>query len=257
MIANAPENFTLAKRRGLPEELAAIIFRRIESGDFKLGDVLPSEQALAEIYQVSRTVVREALARLKYEGIIMSKRGSGPVVCGTTLNKGFSLEVDSEGEPALEHFFEFRMFMEGEAAAMAAIRRTPEHVKTFEAYLRQMETAIEEQTSGAEPDYGFHCLIAESSTNEYVHNFTKYLSMKIWMRVYSARGLSNLIHKRAQLVLDEHKNIYKAIAAGDPDAARIAAQTHILCSAARQNITLDTRHLTWDATKLRFKEDDD
>lgn len=252
LFMNAKNAFglPLKKRQGLPDELASIIIRRIEGGDFKLGDVLPSEQALAEIYQVSRTVVREALARLKYEGIIMSKRGSGPVVCSVAPQKGFPMEVDSESEAPLSSFFEFRMLMEGEAAALAAIRHTPEHAARFKEYLDAMSKALEEKTSGADPDYQFHCLIADASGNEYVSTFTKYLSTKIWMRVYSARGLSNKIRKRAQRVFEEHTAIFEAIIARDPVAARAAAHAHLLCSARRQGMELDIRHLASEITDL-------
>ncbi|MDL2315990.1 FadR family transcriptional regulator [Desulfovibrio sp. OttesenSCG-928-A18] len=247
---------SLKKRHGLPEELASIIIRRIEDGDFKLGDVLPSEQALAEIYQVSRTVVREALARLKYEGIIMSKRGSGPVVCSTAPRKGFAIEVEHDGGAPLSSFFEFRLLVEGEAAALAAIRHNAEHKARFEGYLEQMVRAIEEQTSGADPDYRFHCLIADAAGNEYLSTFTRYLSTKIWMLVYSARGLSGKIRKRAQRVYAEHRAIYEAIAARDPVAARQAAQAHLLCSARRQGMELDVRHLVWDSGNARCQDDE-
>lgn len=250
MNARNTASLALSKRRGLPEELAAIIISRIEGGDFKLGDVLPSEQALAEIYMVSRTVVREALARLKYEGIITSKRGSGPVVCATSPQKNLSFEVENEDGAPLEDFFEFRMLMEGEAAALAATRHSSEHIEKLKNYLDAMRTAIEENTSGADPDYQFHCLIADASGNEYVSNFTKYLSTKIWRRVYSARGLSNKIRKRAQRVLAEHTAIYDAILSGDPAAARVAAHAHLLCSARRQGISLDVRHLAPETAEL-------
>lgn len=257
MNTKSTVGLSLKKRQGLPEELASIIIRRIEGGDFKLGDVLPSEQTLAEIYQVSRTVVREALARLKYEGIIMSKRGSGPVVCSTAPQKSFSIEVENDAGAPLSSFFEFRMLMEGEAAALAAVRHTKEHRKRFQEYLEAMGKAIEENTSGADPDYRFHCLIADAAGNEYLSTFTRYLSTKIWMRVYSARGLSNKIRKNAQRVFAEHTAIYDAIIARNPVAARAAAQSHLLCSAKRQGLDLDVRHLAWDARNISCECDAD
>lgn len=237
------EQIPMPKRRGLPEELASIIISRIEGGDFKLGEVLPSEQAMAEMYKVSRTVVREALARLKYEGIILSKRGSGPVVCGVEPLKGLNLEIHPDTEESLPEFFEFRALMEGEAAALAAIRHTEEQAAMLRSYLDQMQKALDEKTSGADPDYRFHSLIADAADNEYIANFTKNMSTKIWMRVYSARGLSNQFRMTSQIVLSEHTALYEAIVARDPHGARTAAQAHILCSAKRQNIAIDTRHL--------------
>lgn len=255
MATDTSARFALGNRRGLPEELASIIISRIEGGDFKLGDVLPSEQALADMYQVSRTVVREALARLKYEGIIMSKRGSGPVVCGTSTTKGLKFDLNGEGIPSLGSFYEFRVLMEGEAAALAALRHTGEDAALLQEYLIQMSAAVANNTSGADPDYRFHCLIADAARNEYVSAFTKNLSTKLWMRVYSARDLSNRTRRQAQTVLEEHNAIFEAIVAREPHAAKKAAQMHILCSAMRQKIALDVRHLPWDAANVRCGEE--
>lgn len=251
-MSHGSEQFALGARRSLPEELASIIITRIEEGDFKLGDVLPSEQALADLYKVSRTVVREALARLKYEGIILSKRGSGPVVCSILPHKGLGMDINTDVE--LVSFFEFRLLMEGEAAALAAIRHSVAEAAMLKESLIQMQKAVSEQRSGADPDFRFHGIIADAAGNEYIANFTKTLSTKIWMRVYSARGLSNQIKSTAHIVLEEHNTLYEAIVARAPFQARAAAQTHILCSARRQNIKMDTRHLPLDAANLNCGE---
>ena len=249
-MSNGTEQFALGKRRGLPDELASIIISRIEGGDFTLGDVLPSEQALADMYKVSRTVVREALARLKYEGIILSKRGSGPVVCGAVPLNRLDMNIHISDKEALSGFFEFRMLMEGEAAALAAIRHGEADAPVLKGYLEQMRRAVDENTSGADPDYRFHVRIADMAANEYISNFTKNLSTKIWMRVYSARGLSNQVKATARIVLDEHTALCEAIVAREPYQARAAAQAHILCSARRQGIQIDTRHLLPDVRDL-------
>ncbi len=242
--------FALRKRQSLPEELAAVLSRRIQSGEFMPGDVLPSEQVLADTFEVSRTVVREALARLKYEGLIQSKRGSGPIVCEAGPARGFSLNIEAEEsltQAERHRFFEFRMIMEGEAAALAALRRTPEQLQTLGGYIDQMQRSIRGEStkeSGIEPDYLFHCLVAESVGNEYLGEFTKYLSSKIWLGVYRARWMSNLVKATAEAVLEEHRAIYEGIREGDPHRARAAAQQHMMNSAARQKVILDKRFLT-------------
>ena len=251
MNANNFEHHPLGARRALPDELATIIISRIEAGEYKLGDVLPSEKAMADMYQVSRTVVREALARLKYEGVIRSKRGSGPVISGTVPLKGFELHLNMENKESLTEYYEFRLILEGEAAALAAVRHTPEDAALFRSYLDQMSRAIEESTSGADPDFRFHQLIADSSRNGYVRNLTKNLSAKLWIRVYNARGLSNQVRERAQLVLEEHNAIFEAIASRDPQSARAAVQRHIYCSSVRQGLAVNTRFLTWDVSDVR------
>ncbi len=245
MIMNAAltPDFSLRKRQSLPEELAEVIIRRIEAGEFKPGDVLPPEQALADTFKVSRTVVREALARLKYEGLIQSKRGSGPIVCKAAAPRNFSLNLESLSQDEWLRFIEFRIVMEGEAAAMAAVRRSPQQLGQLAVYLDQMRQAIEDNNSGTEPDYLFHCLIADSGGNEYLGEFAKFISAKIWLGVYRARWLSNQVRDQADLVLEEHRATYLAIEAADPQKAREAAQRHLFNSAARQGLTVDKRFL--------------
>lgn len=234
----------LARRQNLPEELAEVIMRRIESGEFLPGDVLPSEQSLADTFKVSRTVVREALARLKYEGIIESKRGSGPIVKSAVMSRGYDLNVDDLTRDELREFLEFRIIMEGEAAALAAHRRTPEQVEQLRIYLNAMAQAIENKTSGTEPDYLFHRLIADSATNSYLGEFVKFISTKMWLGVFHARWRSNQVLEQAEAVYKEHKATFDAIESGDPVEARMAAQHHLLNSALRQGLTIDKAFLT-------------
>ena len=229
----------LGKRQSLPEELAEVILRRIESGEFHPGDVLPSEQTLAEAFKVSRTVVREALARLKYEGIIESKRGSGPIVRSAVMARGYDFNINDLTKDGQREFIEFRIVMEGEAAAMAAVRRTPEQLEQLRNYLGAMGDAIKNKTSGTEPDYLFHRLIADAAANSYLGEFVKFISTKMWLGVHHARWLSNQSDERAVIVYEEHKATFQAIEAADPQRARAAAQRHLLNSGSRQGLVLN------------------
>ena len=217
--------------------------RRIESREFLPGDVLPSEQALAETFKVSRTVVREALARLKYEGIIESKRGSGPIVRSSTMARGYDLKVDDLSKDEQREFIEFRVIMDGEAAAMAAVRHTPEQLELLRAYLTAIHEATINKTSGTEPDFHFHRHIADMASNSYLGEFAKFIATKMWLGVHHARWLSNRSTAQAALVYEEHKLTFLAIEARDPQRARAAAQRHLLNSSKRQGIILDETFL--------------
>lgn len=217
--------------------------RRIESGEFRPGDILPSEQNLAEMFKVSRTVVREALARLKYEGVIESKRGSGPIVKGPGPDRGFTMDVDELSQGELVDFFEFRIVLEGEAAAMAAVRRTSEQLNQLHNQLEKIFRAVEAEESGNEPDYLFHQLIADIAGNQYLSNFVKFLSAKIWLGVHRARWKSNQERGLANAVFEEHRDVYRAIESGNPRQARAMAQRHLLNSAKRQGLVLDETFL--------------
>lgn len=234
---------SLGKRQSLPEELAAIMMRRIESGEFHPGDILPSEQNLADMFKVSRTVVREALARLKYEGIIESKRGSGPIVRGATPERGFTMNVEDLSQGELFDFMEFRIIMEGEAAALAARRRSSKHLAQLREHLADMRKAVDNKESGNEPDYLFHQLIADCAGNQYLANFLKFLSAKIWLGVYRARWKSNQLPELADAVYEEHRAVFLAIEASAPHLARAMAQRHIINSAKRQGMEPDEEFL--------------
>jgi len=228
----------IGKRPSMPEELASIILRQIDAGDFKPGEVLPSEQNLAVMFNVSRTVVREALARLKFEGIVQSKRGSGPVVC--TL-PGSREKYDLPSVSSVEErigIIEFRFILEGECAALAASCRTKEQLAAMNGYLQEMQQAIDSGTSGLVADYRFHCLLAEAAHNNYMSSFIKFLSSKILSGVQDARSLYYQDAQRAVAALAEHRHIYDAIVARNGEEARNTTRTHICNSAIWQRLPL-------------------
>ncbi|NDV18382.1 FCD domain-containing protein [Pseudodesulfovibrio sp. JC047] len=229
----------LGRWPSLPEELASIIARQIQEGDFKPGDVLPSETALAKTFSVSRTVVREALARLKFEGILKSKRGSGPVVCDEYSRKIFTLPSVFASDENKADIIEFRLIMEGESAALAAVRRTDEHLAKMAAHLDELSQAIVDKESGLIPDYAFHAILAEAAGNEYIMSFIRFLSARLLKGVQDARALSNQDYERSKLVFQEHKKIYEAIVAKQPFEAREAVHEHLHNSASRQGIELE------------------
>ena len=238
MNANTLPFPELSKRQSLPEELAAAIMQQVEAGEVKVGDVLPSEQALARMFQVSRTVVREALARLKFDGIIESKRGSGPMVISTVPLNNLSLSVNQSTPAEKALIIEFRLIMEGESAALAAARRTEAQLKEMHNCLNLMQSAMNKNEAGTLPDFRFHTLIAESAHNDYISQFIQFFFAKMIAGVHAARSLSNQDYQRAKEVFNEHKAVYDAIKASNPRQARLALQHHLLSSANRQNIPL-------------------
>jgi GntR family transcriptional repressor for pyruvate dehydrogenase complex len=228
----------ISKRPSMPEELASIILRQIDAGDFKLGEVLPSEQNLAAMFNVSRTVVREALARLKFEGIIHSKRGSGPVVSSLPGSREkYDLPDVSSAKERID-VMEFRFILEGECAALAALHRTKKQLAAMLVYLQEMQQAIDSGTSGLVADYRFHCVLAEAANNSYMSSFIKFLSSKILSGVQDARSLYDQDAQRAVEALAEHRNIHGAIAARNGEEARDMTRTHICNSAIWQKLPL-------------------
>ena len=108
----------------LSEEVSGDLQRRIVSGELKPGDRLPTEKALGDAFGVSRAVVREAIARLKADGLIETRQGSGAFVVEApkTINLRF-WQGDGPELDELRDIFELRAMVECAVAALAAQRR--------------------------------------------------------------------------------------------------------------------------------------
>ncbi|WP_205409854.1 FadR/GntR family transcriptional regulator, partial [Escherichia coli] len=125
-----------------PDEECALA-EQIRQGTLAPGDRLPTEKQLTEIYSVSRAVVREALARLKSEGLITSQQGSGVFVDPNFQRNAFRIAAPSPGDSQdLEHILELMLSIEVTAARYAAQRRTDPDLKKMRQALVGMEYAL-------------------------------------------------------------------------------------------------------------------
>jgi GntR family transcriptional repressor for pyruvate dehydrogenase complex len=230
--------FQPKKRQSLTEEVTSSLLEQIESGELKEGDVLPSEQELAGLFQVSRPVVREALARLKYDGLIESRQGSGPIIAPASNRRSFLIKEYENSTDDTVHLFELRLILEGEAAFLASVRRTDEQLGLLKESLDRMEEAITEGRSGVEGDVDFHNTLTLACGNPYLRDFLNFLNTKIYAMVEKARQKSDMQPVSAQIVQDEHLAIYNAIKDRDSSRAREAICRHLVNSAKRQNVML-------------------
>ena len=114
----------------LVDRVAEVLSDEITSGRLSPGDRLPSEVQLVEQLGVSRTVVREAVSRLRNAGLVEPRQGSGVFVLAPRV-KPLDLSVDAQRTKAsVLHIVEVRQAMEGEAAALAATRARPARAGT-------------------------------------------------------------------------------------------------------------------------------
>jgi GntR family transcriptional repressor for pyruvate dehydrogenase complex len=209
------------------EEVARELVSRIRSGELQADMRLPSEQAMAVQFGVSRTVIREAIARLKNEGLVTTRQGSGAFVRDW---KTSSLHLGPEISKSLESVLfiaELRKGIEAEAAALAAERRTRKDLVAIEtAYARVSETARARGDS-TRADMGFHRAIADASHNPYYTAILDYLSQFLVQVLRVSRGNEALREDFARQVESEHLDIVDAIRRKDSSAARLAAQIHM------------------------------
>jgi GntR family transcriptional regulator, transcriptional repressor for pyruvate dehydrogenase complex len=224
----------LQRAQRLSEQVASYLSDAIGKGELKPGEKLPSENALAVEFGVSRTVIREAMASLKRDGVLESRHGIGANVAEVGRQQAFRLDgLDQAGDADIWHLFELRAILEGDAAALAAERGAPGQLKQMKDCLQQMITAARDGGDGTEPDVMFHQVMAEASGNPYLRDFMRFLSEKLRGLIRKARNHSRRQPGLPMLVENEHQAIYEAIAGQDASEARQAALTHVRNAAER------------------------
>jgi len=215
------------------EHVASKLAEFIRSGTFELGARLPSEHAIAEQFGVSRTVVREAVARLKSEGLVTTRQGDGAFVGDW---RSGSLQLDPGISQDLESVLmidELRKGLEAEAAAFAAVRRSDAEMKKIETARARVAKITEKRGGSVMADVAFHRAIAEATHNPYYVAVLDYLTQFVVPAVRASRGHAALREDFAREVEAEHHEITNAIRRRDSDAARAAAQNHLDQALAR------------------------
>ena len=226
----APRAATLADR--VEEQLR----RLIDRGDFPRDCKLPTEFELCRRFGVSRPVVRGALAKLRDQGYVSSQQGSGTVVLrGPEAGAMRFPQVATVAD--VEHFYEFRIAVEGEAAQLAALRHTPETLAEIEASLGEAEALV---PLGApelvrDANFRFHRAVARASGNGFFLATLEQLPNLIGLGPVEVRnfGIDDPV-ARARMIAAEHRTILDAIRRRDATLARAEMQAHI--AAARQHI---------------------
>jgi DNA-binding FadR family transcriptional regulator len=152
------------------------ILSEIKSGSFKIGDKLPAERELCELFGVSRAPIRQALSALELNGFIYSRQGEGVFVKNNQITPENSESAIFFNSISPEDIIEVRMNIEPLIIKYAAQRATDEDIKELRSTLKQME---EETLSGVyvpETDEKLHCGIAKASHNDLFINIMAAIS---------------------------------------------------------------------------------
>jgi DNA-binding FadR family transcriptional regulator len=238
--ARSPDKLALLRplrpARNLTEEAVARIAGEIRKGRLAPGARLPTEQELMAAMGVSRTVVREAVAALRAEGLVTTRQGSGAFVAADASRVPFRIDPDglSSIGDVLE-VMELRLAIEVEAAALAAERITPERLSPIGRALAAIETAIDRGEGAVNEDFAFHRAIAAASGNPRFAELLEYLGRHVIPRQSIRVSVSTPQEQRRYLmrIQKEHDRIHAAIASGQPAQARKAMRTHLTRSLQR------------------------
>jgi DNA-binding FadR family transcriptional regulator len=213
------------KVSNLTDQVTKELNRRIAEGEFALGSRLPTEQDLSADFGVSRTVVREAISRLKSEGLVETRQGAGAFVAKSKLGVPFRIATDSESLQVTAEILELRLAVEAEAAALAAERADRSQLKAIRDALHAVAAAVARGGDGLDEEMLFHRSIVKAAGNRHYIELAQFLERHARHQIEITGGRPARIGrvKQAQLA---HEEIYKAIAAHDADAARRRARAH-------------------------------
>ncbi|MFI6375604.1 FadR/GntR family transcriptional regulator [Streptomyces sp. NPDC050546] len=215
----------------LADQVAATLSEEIESGRLAEGDRLPTEVELVRQLGVSRTVVREALSRLRNAGLIEPRQGIGVFVL-PRRTRPLDLEAADTKAKVLQ-IVEVRRAMEGEAAHLAATRATPLDLARMRQALDAIASAVAAGGDGVDEDLAYHRSIAESTGNTVLVSTLRYLGDVSRSGIRVTRANEARRNDFIEAVRAEHHAILAAVEARDAEAARTAARLHMNHAAAR------------------------
>jgi GntR family transcriptional regulator, transcriptional repressor for pyruvate dehydrogenase complex len=226
--------------------------RAIQSGKFSPGEKLPSEVQLTETYGVSRTVVREAIAALRADGLVVARQGAGVFVLESSSVPFFPQQrIDQARVSSMIELLELRTAVEVEAAGLAAQRRSPAQEDRIFSCHAAVVACIEAQRPTSEEDFAFHLAIASATNNPRFAEFLSRLGTQIIPRAaLQTESGDERDMSYAKRICAEHEAIVVAISNGDEEGAREAMRRHLKGSQARYRALLRSDALSGAARTL-------
>jgi GntR family transcriptional repressor for pyruvate dehydrogenase complex len=207
-----------SRRRKLSVEVSEEILALLDEGQVIIGDQLPPESELGEMFGVSRTAVREAVKSLAAVGVLEIRPGVGTFVASP--RPGLLRSLPDNDSPVstsdLMEILEFRQIFEPEAAALAAQRATQQDLDEMARCVDALAKGVAEGIRPPE-DLGFHLALARATQN----------SALVDVSSLTIRFYEQDIYLPDSLDVKGHREIYNAIKARDPEMARQAMRDHL------------------------------
>lgn len=229
--------FKEIKPQKISEGIVHQIKSLIKEGRLKPGEKLPPERALAELFGVGRSSLREAINILDTLGFVEIRKRKGIFVRSVSkpIMSDPLRQILEEDKSTLFELYELRKDIELASTYMAAQRRTPSDLIAIKRCLQSMERDAQEGFFSAADDLGFHLAIAQAS-----HNF---LRVHVLKNIFDLSGEyidfvgQKLVEEKANIsiILGHHMNLFEAIQTREKEGAR----------------ALMDEHLTWVETKWK------
>lgn len=224
-MATAKAEFEAVRKTRVYEQIAQQLQRMILDGLMKVGDKLPPERELAEMLQVSRGSLRDAIRTLELMGLVEARQGEGTVVCNPSANSLINplATVLLRQRELIGDLLEFRRMIEPTLAARAAANAADQELAFMEDVLRRQKEKVDRGELAIEEDSEFHYSIARAAGNSVV---LKVLDAFMDL-LRESRERSLQLEGRLQKSYTGHRRILNAIRRHDAPAAEAAMRQHI------------------------------
>jgi len=217
----------------LPALIADEIRNQIIKGKLAPGSKLPTEREMGDNQGVSRVVVREAISRLRHEGLVTSQQGRGVFVSSPEESRFLSITQEALSRPEdYQRLYDVRKVLESGTAALAALHRDEDDLKEMREHLAAMIAPEVNHQSYVEADIAFHRSIASASKNPFLALFISFVDVKLKESISVALQSLNFM-ETIEVSAREHERIFACINSNDSEGARLAMQMHLDSSSKR------------------------
>jgi len=220
---NAPLPQRPIHRSTARDQVARDLRGRIMAGDWRVGEMLPSQSQLSAMFSVSVPIIREALQTLKGEGLVRVVHGKGAIIApldSSNVIRALGLLAQRE-YVTLHNLWEIRSLLEPEIAELAAIRATEAQIAELEATIEPTTDPQMDVAAWVAADIRFHTLLAEAAGNPILP-----LIMEVFVSLL-AESMRLIRSRKPTNAPAEHAAIIAALRARDPVAARQAMLVQI------------------------------
>lgn len=228
----------IRRNEHLPARIAAQIASEINEGRLKPGEKLPTEHVLAKTLGVSRSVIREAIAQLRNEGLVETRQGVGAFVSERSTRHIRIKDGELFDRQSFRALFQLRVPLEIEAAGLAAVHYTEDDLAQIDQALDRMSGAAKWTEEGIIADLAFHRAVAEATHNEYFALFIGFIAERISLAINAARSRA-VLEEIVEVTIAEHVLLRDAIKSRDPKAARETMRAHLHGAASRIDLSLE------------------
>jgi len=219
------EILTKSENQEIQNEIISKIRDLMNYKNLEPGDKLPSERMLSEKFDVSRSNVREAIQKLEFYGILISKPQSGTFVAdiGQVAMNGMIEDILRLEEPDFKSLVETRILLELKTVKFAALRRTEEDLMQMKMALEAYSQKVQKGEDAVQEDLLFHLAIAKASGNSTMNTFMLIITPEIITKFEEHHVCDKGL---AFMGIQEHQDIFDAIEAQNPKLARQKMKIH-------------------------------